>query len=73
VTLFSLADISIDDSYSGVQDNNLLDLQSTRVEQDTTFEKSLGKNKILYIHQNHYKNIYKNTFIVGNSTAGYTV
>lgn len=73
VNLFSLSNLALDGSYTWVQESNLLDLKSTRVEDDEVFEKQVGKSKILYVHQNHYTNIFKDTLITGNDTIGYTV
>lgn len=71
VNLFSLSDIVLGASYEWVQDNNLLSLQSSRVEQDVLFDKQVGKSKILFAHQNHYKNIFNNTLVSWDSTSWY--
>jgi len=73
VNLFSLSNITLDGTYAWVQSSNLLDLSSNRIEQDETFPKEVWKEKILYVHQNYYKNIFKDSIITGDSTSGYMV
>jgi len=71
--LFSLWGLNIDGSYQWVQDSNLLDLQSIRLTQDSSFPKEQGSGKLLYIHQNHYINIFSGSHIRWNNSTGYTV
>lgn len=73
VNLFSLSNITLDGTYAWVQSSNLLDLSSNRIEQNETFPKEVWKEKILYVHQNYYKNIFKDSIITGDSTSGYMV
>ncbi len=73
VSLFSLSGIDISWSYQWVQENNILDLQSIRIEEDSTLPKEPGKEKILYVHQNHLINPFVDSIITGDSTTGYSV
>lgn len=72
-TLFSLADVTLEASYEWVQTSNLLDLVSTRIQQDQSLPKEVGKQKILFVHQNHLINPFFETLIRGNATIWYEV
>ncbi len=73
VNLFSLAAVSLSGSYAGVQANNLLDLQSTRVETGSTFDKESGGSKILFVHQNYRINPFSNDLLKKNNAGNYTI
>lgn len=73
IDLLSLTNMNIEWLYEGVQESNLLELESTRVDADTTFEKEIWGSQVLYVHQNHYINPFKDSLISGNTTTGYTI
>ena len=68
VDLFSLSDVDITWSYQWVQAADLLGLVSTRIEQDTSFDKEAGSGETLFVHQNHYINPFFDDRINGNTT-----
>lgn len=60
-------------SYTEIQQQELLELDSTRIEATRNFQKEAGKNKILFVHQNHRVNIFADSLISGNTTTGYSI
>jgi hypothetical protein len=73
VDLISLVNVTLESTYAWVYANNLLDLDSTRIEGTRDIDKKVGKNKLLFVHQNHTLNPFLNTLITWNSTVWYTV